>query len=165
LKLVPKSETLMERSYAIKRILAHAAITDQRDKFDYYVQLAIPDSTPVWIAAEMFHENQAENLADNEPMESVGPAAVPEALCQPSTDLTLLTDRQAVVPLDAHLQTDRQAVVPLDAHLQTDRQAVVPLDANQAVKPAKRKPSWSYEDINVPAPRDITSSTTNKRTR
>jgi hypothetical protein len=54
LKLVPKSEALMEKSYAIKRILAHAAITDQPDKFDYYVQFAIPDSTPVWISAEMF---------------------------------------------------------------------------------------------------------------
>jgi hypothetical protein len=54
LKLVPKSETLMEKSYAIKQILAHAAIHDQPDKYDYYVQFAIPDSTPVWIAAEMF---------------------------------------------------------------------------------------------------------------
>jgi hypothetical protein len=44
----------MEKSYAIKRILAHAAITDQPDKFDYFVQFAIPDSTPVWISAEMF---------------------------------------------------------------------------------------------------------------
>jgi hypothetical protein len=100
-------------------------------------------------------------------MEGVGLTSVSEALCQPSTDLTHQTDRQAVIPLDAQLhQTDRQAVVPLDVHLeQTDRQAVFPLDPSQAVKPAKRKPSWSYEDINVPAPRDITSSSTNKRTR
>jgi hypothetical protein len=47
LKLVPKSEKLMEKSYPIKRILSHAAIRDQQYKYDYDVPFDIPDSTPV----------------------------------------------------------------------------------------------------------------------
>jgi hypothetical protein len=206
----------MEKSYTIKRILGHAAITDQPDKFDYYVQFAIPDSTPVWISAEMFDSTipieqywkgakqtlktnsincstHDENLnvdnethngdinAENALMEGVGLTSVSETLCQPSTDLTQQTDRPAVIPLDAQLQTEPlRAAVPLDVPLQTDPLlavvppdvplqtdpllAVVPLDVPLqtdpllAVKPTKRKPSWAYEDINVPAPRDITPS-------
>jgi hypothetical protein len=54
LKLVLSSTPLIEKSYPIKKILSHLPIKYRPYDFDYYVQFDIPDTTPVWIAAELF---------------------------------------------------------------------------------------------------------------
>jgi hypothetical protein len=150
LRLVPHSETLMEKSYAIKRILAHAAITGQPDKYDYYVQFAIPDSTPVWISAEMFDSTMPieqywkgtrqslkansidcsahdENLNVNDETHN-GNINAEHALME-GVGLTSVSEALSQPSTDLTQQTDRPAVIPLDAQIQTDPLlAVVPLD-------------------------------------
>jgi hypothetical protein len=193
LKLVPKSQPLMEKSYPIKKILAHAAIENDPYKYDYYVQFDIPDTTPVWISSEMFDslipiERYWKNISKQNLKATTNNTSTTrhenteDTTQKPETVLSDNTqdDQEAAVSNDEkQTQDDRGAAVPADAkQTQDDQEAAVPVDENQttiqddnSVAPknkktsTKKKPTWTYEDIETPPPKDITAPPTNKRKR
>jgi hypothetical protein len=136
LKLVSKLESLMEKSYLIKR-RTRRLVTNW--KYDYYVQFDIPDTTPVWIAAEMFDspiriekywkginkQNLKTNMINSSTTrdKTILPTLGEE---EDDDDITIHADRGAAILT----QDERVGAVQTDEHLtQADRGSAVQTDA------------------------------------
>jgi hypothetical protein len=168
LKTVAPGQTLMEKSYPIRKILAHAPVPDRPYEYDYYVQFDIPDTSPVWLAAELFDSTiPIEKYWKSEKMKKA--VNINASVMHDNIHDDLIDAHAKQAASQSASQADANVAPQAHPHMApspskaTTSQRAISLSKAALIRPSQAsltRLSWSLQDTSLPAAKHITQCRT-----